>query len=116
MAMIIRKYRVDDLELLTDPGTDVEAGRTVRFGIDGDEWAIDLSRENEAKLIEFLGPFKRAGRRVKGRSRSRPVADRRRSAAIREWAKAHGHHVSPKGRIPASVLAEYEASERQLVA
>lgn len=116
MAMMIRKYRVDDLEALSDPDTDVEAERTVRLGLDGEEWAVDLSADNVAKLTGFLQPYKLAGRRVKGKSRSRPVADRRRSAAIREWAQARGHHVSQKGRIPASVLAEYEAEEARLVA
>jgi hypothetical protein len=30
--------------------------------------------------------------------------------AIREWARAHGHTVSDRGRIPAKIIADYEAA------
>jgi hypothetical protein len=35
---------------------------------------------------------------------------RERDSHIREWAKQRGHKVSERGRIPASIIAEYEAS------
>lgn len=35
--------------------------------------------------------------------------DRERSRAIREWARANGHAVSTRGRIPAPVIAAYDA-------
>ncbi|MBQ9918656.1 MAG: Lsr2 family protein, partial [Microbacterium sp.] len=31
-------------------------------------------------------------------------------AAVREWARANGHTVSDRGRIPASVLEAYGAA------
>ncbi|HEY5553890.1 MAG TPA: histone-like nucleoid-structuring protein Lsr2, partial [Cellulomonas sp.] len=32
------------------------------------------------------------------------------AGAIREWAKANGHHVSERGRISAGVKAAYDAA------
>jgi len=39
-----------------------------------------------------------------------PVADRERTQAIREWARAHGHKVSERGRLSAVVVEAYEAA------
>jgi len=40
----------------------------------------------------------------------RTAASRQRSSDIRAWAKDHGMAVSERGRIPASVVAEYQAA------
>ena len=47
-----------------------------------------------------------AGRRRKPRT----GPGRERSSEIRAWAKQRGHKVSERGRIPASIITEYEAS------
>jgi hypothetical protein len=44
------------------------------------------------------------------RRRTRSGAGREQSARIREWAKQHGKKISERGRIPADILAEYEAA------
>jgi nucleoid-associated protein Lsr2 len=91
------------------------ADETVRFGIGGAEYEIDLSKKNADALRELLAPFighaRKAGR---GRSRlpSRTSASRRRSGDIRGWAKEQGITVSERGRIPASVVEQYEAATR----
>lgn len=52
---------VDDLD-----GTDLErgSGETIRFGVDGRDYEIDLSDDNAAALREALRPYADAGRRV----------------------------------------------------
>jgi hypothetical protein len=52
---------VDDLD-----GTDLEggSGETVRFGVDGRAYEIDLSDDNAAALREALQPYTEAGRRT----------------------------------------------------
>ncbi|ROR75995.1 Lsr2 protein [Plantibacter flavus] len=52
---------VDDID-----GTEIApgAGDTVRFGIDGRNFEIDLREETAAELREQLRPFVEAGRRV----------------------------------------------------
>jgi hypothetical protein len=42
----------------------------------------------------------------------RTVASRRRSHAIRAWALEHGIELSERGRIPASVVEQYERTGR----
>lgn len=52
---------VDDLD-----GTDLErgSGETIRFGVDGRAYEIDLSDDNAAALREALQPYTEAGRRI----------------------------------------------------
>jgi hypothetical protein len=89
------------------------ASGTVEFALDGNDYAIDLSEENAAKLREALALFVGAARRSGGRRRTaqsgqRPAANRERIAAVRAWARENGHEVAERGRIPAAVLEAYE--------
>ncbi len=87
------------------------ADETVRFGVGGSEYEIDLSEKNAAKLRKQLAPFVEHARRASGQSH-RPVrtaASRRRSRDIRAWARDQGIQLSERGRIPAGIAAQYEA-------
>lgn len=102
---------VDDL----DGG---KASETVFFGLDGASYEIDLSKKNAGNLRKALTEFVAHGRRVKtdrsasARNRNRPAPRTGpSSAAVREWAAAQGIAVSPRGRISADVLAQYEAAQ-----
>ncbi|PRX99805.1 histone-like nucleoid-structuring protein Lsr2 [Allonocardiopsis opalescens] len=108
MAQKVQVLLVDDL----DGGT---AEETVSFALDGSVYEIDLSGDNAAKLRSALDPFIEAARKSpsKGaRRRPRGVSSRERSAEIRAWAKAAGKKVNERGRIPASIVAEFEAAQR----
>ena len=109
MAQKVQVFLVDDI----DGG---EAEETITFGLDGSMYEIDLSASNAAKLREALTPFVEASRKASpkaGRSgrraASRNAPSRERSAEIRAWAKAAGKPVNERGRIPAAIVAEYEA-------
>jgi len=98
------------------------ADETVRFGVGGSEYEIDLSEKNAAKLRKQLAPFVDHARRASGQAH-RPVrtaASRRRSRDIRAWARDQGIELSERGRIPAGIAAQYEAeagrSPRRLAA
>ena len=91
------------------------ADETLRFGVGGAEYEIDLSKKNAGALRAGLGPFvehaRKAGRGTGTRRRpARPSSARERSSDIRAWAKAEGITISDRGRIPASVVAQYEAA------
>jgi hypothetical protein len=58
------------------------AAETVRFGFGGADYEMDL----------------------------RTAAARQRSGDVRSWAKARGIALSGRGRIPASVVAQYHAA------
>jgi Lsr2 len=91
------------------------ADETVRFGIDGAEYEIDLRTSNATTFRQQLAPFidhaRKAGRGPRRRA-GRITASRERSGDIRAWAKDHGITVSERGRIPASVAEQYQAATR----
>jgi hypothetical protein len=98
---------------LEDDLTGGPADETVRFAVDGTGYEIDLSAKNAAafrkQLAAYVEHARKAGRAPARRS-GRAVASRQRSGDIRAWAKQHGVAVSERGRIPASVVEQYEAA------
>jgi nucleoid-associated protein Lsr2 len=93
------------------------ARETVRFGIDGSEYEIDLNKKNARAFRRQLAPFIEHARRAGRGQRRRPVrtsSSRGRSGGIRAWAKDQGIAISERGRIPASVVEQYEAATRGL--
>ena len=105
MAQKMQIFYTDDID-----GT--EAQGTVRFGYDGTDYEIDLSKKNADKLAKALAPFLEAGHRVSARGAGRAVrrAPRHNQLNIREWARAQGINISDRGRIPADVIAQYQAA------
>jgi hypothetical protein len=89
------------------------ADETVRFGLGGTEYEIDLSKKNANAFRRQLAPFiehaRRAGRGPR-RQPGRTASSRERSADIRVWAKDQGITVSDRGRISASVAEQYDAT------
>jgi Lsr2 len=92
------------------------AHETVRFGLDGAEYEIDLNKLNAATFRQELAPYLAHARKAGRGPRRRPVrtsSGRERSGGIRAWAKDQGIAVSERGRIPASVVEQYQAATRQ---
>jgi Lsr2 len=92
------------------------ADETVRFGFDGTRYEIDLSAKNARAFRTKLAPFVEHARtpaRGPARRPGRTAADRQRSADVRAWATRQGIAVSGRGRIPASVLDQYDASHQR---
>ena len=87
------------------------ADETVRFGFDGSDYEIDLSKTNAARFRSQLEPYiehaRKAGRGQRRRA-ARTPSSRQHSGAVRAWAREQGITVSERGRIPASVLDQYE--------
>jgi hypothetical protein len=91
------------------------ADETVRFGIGGAEYEIDLSNKNATAFRWQLAPFIDHARKTGRGQRRRPgrsASSRERSGGIRAWAKSQGIAVSDRGRIPASVAEQYEAASK----
>ena len=112
---MVRKVQVQ----LVDDIDGSQADETMKFGLDGTNYEIDLSAQHAEKLRASLAKFILASRRITARPAS--VATARRAAgaparidgaqnqAIRDWAKSKGIEVSARGRIPANVAAQYQA-------
>jgi GNAT superfamily N-acetyltransferase len=107
MAQKVQVLLVDDID-----GS--EATETVSFGLDGVAYEIDLSSGNAGKLrgelTQYVEHARKSGSAQVRRRRQRSGAGREQSARIREWARSHGHKVNERGRIPANIVAEYEAA------
>jgi hypothetical protein len=89
------------------------ADETVRFGLGGTDYEIDLSTKNANAFRQQLAPFIEHARRTGRGQRRRPgrtASSRERSGDIRAWAKDQGITVSDRGRISASVAEQYEAA------
>lgn len=108
MAQKVQILLVDDIE-------GGEADETVKFGLDGVDYEIDLSAGNAEELRNALASYVGSARRVGGRRRSgrrssAPSSSGGSAAAIREWARANGYEVSDRGRVSAEIREAYAAA------
>jgi hypothetical protein len=102
---------LDDTEIV-DGG-----GETVNFALDGRRYEIDLTNKHADDLRAAVDRYVRAARKVGGRQ-NRAGATRAKAAApvdyspqaVRAWAKANKIMVSPRGRIPQSVVDQFRAA------
>jgi Lsr2 len=115
MAQKIQTLFIDDI----DGG---EAEGTVRFSLDGAEYEIDLCAAHNAELRNALGKYVSHARKVTARG-ARPAgraAGRRPSSldttAVRSWARDNGIDIKERGRVPADVVAKYQAAVGALAA
>lgn len=111
MAQVTEIRLVDDL-------TGEAADETVNFGLDGKDYAIDLSADHAKALRENLAEFIEKSRRA---STSAAPSRQRRSprqgesgvnpTALREWARANGHTVSDRGRVSEAIRKAYAEAQ-----
>ena len=110
MAQKIQTLFIDDLD-----GSDAEG--TVRFGLDGAEYEIDLNAEHAKELRDALSRYVGAARRAGGAAKRPAARGGRRGSAngvnsteVREWAKSQGIEVKDRGRIPAELVVKFKAA------
>ena len=112
MAQKIETLFIDDID-----GSAAEG--TVRFGLDGTEYEIDLNAKHAQELRDALARYMNAGRRA-GRGARRPARGGGRGSAsgpnsteVREWAKAQGIEVKDRGRMPAELVVKFKEATAQ---
>jgi hypothetical protein len=108
VAQKIQTLFIDDLD-----GSEAEG--TVRFGLDGSEYEIDLNAGHAQELRKALAQYIEAARRAPGARR--PARSGRRastsgldSTQVRDWAKTQGIDVKDRGRIPAELIVKFKAA------
>jgi hypothetical protein len=92
---------------------EIEGNETVSFSVDGSGYEIDVCSAHAKELHDIFGGYIEHARRVSGvarRRKTRTGPTRERSSEIRQWARERGEKVSERGRIPASIIQEYEAT------
>jgi hypothetical protein len=111
MARKVEVKLVDDI----DGG---EAGETLTFSLDDTNYEIDVSSKHADDLRANLWPFISKARKIGrgGVATPRRAADttlarsdRAQNKAIRDWAKRKNIELSDRGRIPRSIVEQYEA-------
>ena len=108
MAQKIQTLFIDDLD-----GSPAEG--TIRFGLDGTEYDIDLNTEHAQALRGALARYVDAARRgpvtkSPARSRRQATADGPKSTDVRDWARSQGIEVKDRGRIPAELVVKFKAA------
>jgi hypothetical protein len=108
MAQKVQTLFIDDLD-----GS--EAAGTVRFGLDGTQYEIDLNPahtdELHGILQHYIAHARRAGHTARHASRgNRRTNNGADTAKIREWARAQGIDIKERGRVPANVIEKYQAA------
>jgi len=111
MAQKIQTLFIDDI----DGG---EAQGTIRFGLDGSEYEIDLSAKHSGELRSTLDTYVSHARKLGGttrRSTSRGGPKPRASdtVAVRAWARENGYDIKDRGRVPANLVAKYREATGQ---
>jgi hypothetical protein len=113
VAQKIQTLFIDDI----DGG---EAEGTVRFALDGAEYEIDLSTQHSEELRSALGKYVSHARKIGGsapRRAGRTAGRGGKSGAgavntteIRNWARENGFDIKDRGRVPADLVAKYQAA------
>lgn len=86
---------------------------TIRFGLDGTEYEIDLSSRNAKTFREAMAPYVAVARKARGNRRRTSATtrnSREESRAIREWAMQNGYELSTRGRVPMHIREAYHAA------
>lgn len=113
MAQRMNIVIVDDIDGKELPQSEAQ---TVRFSLDGAQYEIDLSDKNAEALRKAFAKYTSAGRKVgkaakvtniRSASRNSDGLDKQK---VREWAKANGHTVSDRGRVPQPIIDAYLAA------
>ena len=101
--------------LLVDDIDGSEGAETLRFGVDGKSYEIDLSSENADRFRAAVEPWVQSARRVASSGRARKssgslVSGPTDAAKVRAWAAKNDIVVGAKGRVPSHVQDAYDAA------
>ncbi|EGD56794.1 histone-like nucleoid-structuring protein Lsr2 [Gordonia neofelifaecis] len=100
---------VDDID-----GAELDEYETVHWSLDGKSYEFDTSPEHAEEFRNHVATYIAASRTTGGRASARRAPSAGRGAtntrAVRQWASDNGYTVSDRGRIPADIIAAYEAA------
>lgn len=106
MAKKVDTYVVDDFD-----GS--KPAQTVRFGLHGTEYEIDLSEPHTKQLEADLERYIEAGRRVGRTGRTGRRSEQRYAhlQAARTWLRENGHDIGDRGRVPTELMTMFEQAQ-----
>lgn len=89
---------------------DNEAIDSFSYKLNGYSHTIDVCAEHHSELCQWLPGATSKPR--KGQTTTATANVRQNRSQLRQWAIAKGYEVAERGRIPADVLAAYEAAHK----
>jgi hypothetical protein len=100
--------------VVTDDIDGSAADTTVRFGLGGTDYEIDLNARHAEQFRKAVQKYIDAGRKA-GVSR-RPASRGSRPAGpspsqVRGWAKSQGIEVKDRGRVPDELVVKFKAAQ-----
>ena len=112
MAQKVQTFFIDDLD-----GN--EAKGSLRPGLDGADYEIDLNAKHARQLRAALATVRRAARRAGGSTRRPGRAPPQTPSSgvstseVRERAKPQGLEVKDRGQMPAELVVKFKAATGQ---
>jgi hypothetical protein len=88
---------------------------TVRFGLDGTGYEIDLTDKEAADFRRKLDAYVSAARKFGRGTRARTPTVTRvgpHTKTVRKWAESQGIKVNPRGRIPQEITDRFLAANK----
>jgi hypothetical protein len=86
-------------------------GETIRFSLDRTDYEIDLADKNAKAFRDTFAKYISAARRAGTTGRGRAGTSRDHDAkAVRAWAESNGIPVNQRGRVPADLVARFQAA------
>lgn len=127
-GLYLERMAIKQIQIVEDD-FDGSPAETRQFSLNGVAYEIDLNEDNYTRMTDALAPFVEKARRTRGgrgapvrraspsssplRGRTTLLSDRGLDAkTIRGWAEANGVEVNDRGRIPDSVVEQFEAAHR----
>ncbi|MFD8515153.1 Lsr2 family protein [Streptomyces antimycoticus] len=88
---------------------------TVSFAFDGKRYTVDLTEGEKEEFGELLSKYIDVAEEVTTTAQTAIPAQAQSSgpdpAKVRAWAQENGIEVNAKGRVPHSVIAQYERAQ-----
>jgi hypothetical protein len=114
MTQKVQIRLLSDLALANDADSQEQADVTRRFSVDGADFEIDLSHAESETLDQAMAPYREAARllgrsgKTRGQGRGTRAVD---AVKVRIWARENGYDVKDRGKVPAHLVAKYEAAQ-----
>src|SRR5262249_5771743 len=118
-----RKPMAQRVQILLEDDIDgSDATQTIKFGLDGTNYEIDLNDNNAGAFRDamaiFVGHARRVGKKTKSTTPAaaapKPVngtaVDKHSTREIRHWAQGQGLQVPARGRIPQEIRDKFNAA------
>lgn len=99
--------------VITDDFDGTKADTTVKFGLGGTNYEIDLNSKHAKEFQNAVSPFVGAARKVggDGRRASRGTPSTGPSPSeVRQWAREQGIEVKDRGRVSDDLVVKFKAA------